>query len=68
MEVRVILRLLFSPFILIGKLVELIIKATGRLIAVLIGLILLMVGVVLTVIIGIPLAITGFMLIIRGLF
>lgn len=67
------LKILLAPFIAIGKLVEGIIKITGRLIAVLLGLIILIIGVALTVtiigaIIGIPLAILGFTLIIRGLF
>jgi hypothetical protein len=67
------MRFLAFPFILMGRLVELTLKATGRFMAVLIGIIFLMLGITLTItiigaIIGIPLAITGFMLILRGFF
>jgi hypothetical protein len=61
------------PFWAIWRLVELILTATGRLVAVILGLVFLIVGVVLTVtvvgaIIGIPFIIFGLLLTIRGLF
>lgn len=61
------------PFWAIWKLVELILAATGRLVAVILGLVFLIVGVVLTAtvigaIVGIPFIIFGLLLIIRGLF
>jgi hypothetical protein len=61
------------PFWAIWKLVELILAATGRLVAVILGLVFLIVGVVLTAtvigaIIGIPFIIFGLLLTLRGLF
>jgi hypothetical protein len=61
------------PFWAIWRLVELILAATGRLVAVLLGLVFLIVGVILTVtvvgaIVGIPFIIFGLLLTLRGLF
>ena len=65
--------LLLWPFWAIWKLLELILKLTGRLVAAVLGLVILIVGVVLTVTVlaapvGIPLIVFGFLLIIRGFF
>lgn len=67
------MKFLFFPFIVLGKLVECIMKMTGILLAVILGFVFLIVGILLSVtiigaIIGIPLAILGFMMIIRGFF
>jgi len=61
------------PFWALWKLIEGIVLATGRLVAVILGLVFLIVGVVLTItvvgaIVGIPFIIFGLLLIIRGLF
>jgi hypothetical protein len=61
------------PFWAVWKLVELILAATGRLVAVILGLVFLIVGVVLTAtvigaIVGIPFIIFGLLLTLRGLF
>mgnify|MGYP007062347476 FL=1 len=67
------MKFLFFPFIALGKLVEGIMKMTGRLVAIMLGFAFLILGIVLSltfigVILGIPLAILGFTMIIRGLF
>jgi hypothetical protein len=61
------------PFWALWKLIEGIVLATGRLVAVILGLVFLIVGVVLTVtvvgaIVGIPFIIFGLLLMVRGLF
>ncbi|CAK7066025.1 hypothetical protein KQI38_11085 [Tissierella carlieri] len=67
------MKFLFFPFIALGKLVEGIMKMTGRLVAIMLGFAFLILGIVLSLtfigaILGIPLAILGFTMIIRGLF
>jgi len=68
-----LLKLLLWPFWLTLRLVEAIIKITGRFLAIILGLIVLFFGITLCVTIigvvfGIPLVIVGLGLIIRGLF
>lgn len=63
------IKLLLLPF----KIVEYIIKFTGRMMAVILGLVFLAIGIALSLtiigaIIGVPLAIIGFLMIIRGFF
>lgn len=63
------MKLLMLPL----KIVEYIIKFTGRIMAVILGLVFLAVGIALSLtiigaIIGVPLAIIGFLMIIRGFF
>lgn len=67
------MRILFFPFIVLGKLVEFIMKMTGRLLAIILGCLLVIAGVILSItvigaIIGIPLVIVGVIMIVRGLF
>ena len=67
------MKFLFFSFIVLGKLVEGIMKMTGRLVAIMLGFAFLILGIVLSLtfigaILGIPLAILGFTMIIRGLF
>ncbi|OZV11797.1 hypothetical protein CIW83_13140 [Tissierella sp. P1] len=67
------MKFLFFPFIALGKLVEGIMKVTGRLVAIMLGFAFLILGIVLSLtfigaILGIPLAVLGFTMIIRGLF
>lgn len=67
------MRFLFFPFIALGKLVESIIKMTGRLVAVILGLAFLVIGFILSLtiigaILGVPLIILGLTMIIRGFF
>jgi hypothetical protein len=61
------------PFVGVWRLVELILKMTGRLVAAILGLVLMIVGGVLCAtvigaIAGIPLCIFGFTMMIRGFF
>ena len=61
------------PFWALWKLIEGIVLATGRLVAVVLGLVFLIVGFVLTLtvigaIVGIPFVIFGLLLTVRGLF
>jgi len=61
------------PFWALWKLIEGIVVATGRLVAVILGLVFLIVGFVLTLtvvgaIVGIPLIVFGLLLTVRGLF
>lgn len=63
------MKLLMLPF----KLVEFILKFSGRMMAVILGLVFLAIGIALSItiigaIIGVPLAIIGFLMIIRGFF
>ena len=65
--------ILLFPFKLGIKLVEIVFKLTGRLLAVILGLVLILLGVVLSLtivgaIIGGPLGLLGLALVIRGLF
>jgi len=65
--------IIFWPFIAIWNLLGLILKITGRLVAVVLGLVFMVSGVVLCftivgAIIGLPLAVFGFTMTIRGLF
>lgn len=65
--------LLLLPFVALWSLIGMILKATGRLVAVILGFVLLTVGVLLTItmigaVIGIPLAGFGFLLMVRGFF
>lgn len=67
------MRILFLPFIALEKLVEGIIKMTGRLAAIIVGFVFIIVGIILSLtvigaIMGIPLAILGFTMIVRGFF
>lgn len=67
------MKILLFPFIAIGKLVECIIKMTGRLVAIILGFVCVIIGVILGLtvigaIIGIPLAILGVTMIVRGFF
>lgn len=67
------MKIILWPFTLVGKIVELILKATGKLIAFIIGLVFIIVGIFLTItiigaIIGIPMTIIGFTLVIKGIF
>jgi hypothetical protein len=67
------MRILFFPFIALWKLFELIIKLTGRLIAVILGLVFMIVGAILCctivgVVVGIPIILFGFTLMVRGFF
>jgi hypothetical protein len=61
------------PFWAVWRLVEIILKLTGRFLAVVLGLVLMIVGVLVSLtvigaIIGVPLFIIGLMLVFRGLF
>lgn len=63
------MKLLMLPF----KLVEYILKFTGRIMAVILGLVFLAIGIALSItiigaVLGVPLAIIGFLMIIRGFF
>lgn len=63
------MKLLMLPF----KLVEYILKFTGRIMAVILGLLFLAIGIALSItiigaVLGVPLAIIGFLMIIRGFF
>ncbi len=63
------MKLLMLPF----KLVEFILKFSGRMMAVILGLVFLAIGIALSLtiigaIFGVPLAIIGFLMIIRGFF
>lgn len=65
--------LLLWPFIGIWKLLALVIRLTGRTLAIVIGFVLMVAGIALTVtligaIVGIPLIIVGFLLMVRGIF
>jgi len=65
--------ILLWPFWAIWKLLELILKLTGRLVAAVLGLVFMIVGLILTITVlaapvGIPLIIFGFLLILRGFF
>ncbi|HOJ10762.1 MAG TPA: hypothetical protein PK733_09240 [Clostridiales bacterium] len=64
---------IFWPFVAIWNLIELILRITGRLVAVILGLVLMIVGVALCftvvgAVAGIPLAAFGFTMMIRGFF
>jgi uncharacterized protein DUF5362 len=72
-ELEINMKILFFPFIAIWKLLEFILKLTGRLMAVILGLVFMIVGAILccTVIgavVGIPIIIFGFTLMLRGFF
>ncbi|NLW22106.1 MAG: hypothetical protein GXY88_02440 [Tissierellia bacterium] len=67
------MKILFFPFILLGKLAQFFISLTGSLIAIILGFVFIPVGILLTItvigsIIGIPLIIIGLLMVIRGLF
>ena len=64
---------IFWPFVALWDLLALILRITGRVVAVLLGLVLMIAGVVMSVTVvgapvGIPLAIFGFLLTLRGFF
>ncbi len=67
------MKILFFPFIAIWKLIEFIIKMTGRLVTVILGLVLIIIGGILCItvvgaIVGVPLIILGFTMMVRGFF
>lgn len=67
------MRILFLPFRILCKLVESIIKITGRLVAIILGFAFTILGIILSLtligaFIGIPMAILGLIMIIRGFF
>lgn len=65
--------ILLLPFAAVWKLVEFILKMTGRFVAAILGLVLMLVGGLLCVtvvgaVVGIPLCAFGFAMVIRGFF
>jgi len=61
------------PFVALWDLLALILKLTGRLIALVLGLVLMIVGLILTVTliaapVGVPLMVVGFLLALRSIF
>lgn len=65
--------ILLFPFVALLKLIEIIIKITGRLLAVILGLVFMIIGGLLCLtivgaIIGVPIVIFGFIMVVRGLF
>ena len=65
--------ILLFPFVALLKLIEIIIKITGRLLAVILGLVFMIIGGLLCLtivgaIIGVPIVIIGFIMVVRGFF
>jgi hypothetical protein len=65
--------ILLLPFVLIWNILELILKMTGRFMAVILGLAIIIIGVVLCItvigaVVGIPLILFGSMMMLRGFF